>query len=681
MKIKRLLSITIFSLFFILLSAFNMNVLAASGETYWDDAKSYNFTSNIKKQEELYEGTTFIHDNGTSDRSGQTIQQNIYMLFQKSNASEGTKTVTWGIYDENHSVSEGFTRATLATIAEDYEKNHPGWKVIGGINGDQFFWEYGTKLHVDGSDLFMGQPYYAMKADGEYWFAIDAMGRVGCNTTGFKNDGSTNPLVYDTNHSLGFKLSVYDENNNLIKKFDIDDLNPKTKKSGTYTYVYGLTDTGNTPPAGQDASSWSVSKDKASKSVNISSENDLYIIGESDKCFVSNSVDYSWYKNSYAVNAFFGKGAINSIAKSTTLTSTQFAIETTDSELLALLGEGTYVMAQYELGGEYDACESSIGWHTAQRIDGVDRNVANSYNSRGYPRSCFGVTSDGTIVLINCNGTKNSGTFAQEINALCKAYDIVSCFQMDGGGSASMIVRGDNGKFETVNNPSDGSDRLVFNGVFFVVRDVEAEIETTEVTESSLSFNVNVTDYGTTANVTKTYLNLTGKTINGQVYDETKEIVDGKVTFDDLAPNSEYTYNVQYKVENQENLKKAFTKNNVMTGKRLPEITKVKIVYDDDSKLKINVSISDPDKSIAGFVKLSFDGGETFYNLSNGSYTFDEFTGDPIGNVRIRYMYDIKDGEGTITKIEEDLNLEYTLKIFMDSMIYSHNDSISKVFK
>ena len=97
-----------------------------------------------------------------------------------------------------------------------------------------------------------------------------------------------------------------------------------------------------------------------------------------------------------------------------------------------------------------------------------------------------------------------------------------------------MIVRGDNGKFETVNNPSDGSDRLVFNGVFFVVRDVEAEIETTEVTESSLSFNVNVTDYGTTANVTKTYLNLTGKTINGQVYDETKEIVDGKVTFDDI---------------------------------------------------------------------------------------------------------------------------------------------------
>mgnify|MGYP003318137865 CR=1 FL=1 len=47
----------------------------------------------------------------------------------------------------------------LKKIAEDYEKNHPGWKVIGGINADQYCWGYGSEA-TSGYDLLENRPYY-----------------------------------------------------------------------------------------------------------------------------------------------------------------------------------------------------------------------------------------------------------------------------------------------------------------------------------------------------------------------------------------------------------------------------------------------------------------------------------------------------------------------------------------
>ena len=181
----------VLNLFFSFLLILVLNVLpvnaVTNGETYWDDNKQYNFTSNVVEEKELAYETTFVHDAGSSVRSGTTYNHDVYIMMQKSNASEGIKVVTWGGYNENHTVSTALPRMTLAKIAQDYELNHPGWKVIGGINADQYCWGYGSES-ASGYDLLENRPYYTMKADGENWFSHHFMGSNCTNLVGFLNN-------------------------------------------------------------------------------------------------------------------------------------------------------------------------------------------------------------------------------------------------------------------------------------------------------------------------------------------------------------------------------------------------------------------------------------------------------------------------------------------------------------
>lgn len=655
-----------------LLLGFSLNVNAET-KTFYNDQKTSNFTTNVKEDRELYPGTRFVYDAGYTMRDKYKFDQDAYLLFQKSDALKGSKTVTWSIYEENHGVSQAFSRATLANIAKDYELNHPGWKVVGGINADQYYWKYGTGLGSNGSDIFENQPYYGMKADNENWFTVDAYGRIACNMTGFKNDGSTNPLVYNNGNTfLGFKINVYDENHNLLGKFDVNDLNPKNNDSGTY--VYALTDTGNKEDP--------LSRDKASKSVNVKANTDLYIVKGADKTFVSNSTDYSWYKGASARNAFFGKGEITEISKEVTLKATDFAIRTDNNELLKVLKKGSYVVCQQEVGGGYEECEAATGWHAIQKLNGVDQNVGGGYNTKGYPRSAFGCTKNGEIVLLNGNGTGSSGFTGNELNALCKAYDIDTLFQMDGGGSASMIIRDEKGEFITVNNPSDGHDRQIFSGLFFVVKDVTAEIKINSIKEDSLEFNVDIKDFGIDKEVTNAYINLTGKTINGLPYNETKEIVDNKVVFNDLASDHEFVYKITFKVKGEEQIRESLTMNTIKTAKCTPSIEKIKLVKEDDD-LKVRLYIDDLNDAISGFISISFDGGKTFEFIKPGKeLVLKGFKGDPFNDIVIKYNYDINDNNGSQEMvIKNGFEIKYNCIIIMDSILYQSNNAIKNIFK
>lgn len=668
----------VLNLFFSFLLILVLNVLpvnaVTNGETYWDDNKQYNFTSNVVEEKELAYETTFVHDAGSSVRSGTTYNHDVYIMMQKSNASEGIKVVTWGGYNENHTVSTALPRMTLAKIAQDYELNHPGWKVIGGINADQYCWGYGSES-ASGYDLLENRPYYTMKADGENWFSHHFMGSNCTNLVGFLNDGDKqlvyNPSVAGSDPS--FKLNLYDENNNFIAKYDVNDLNPKSKISGEYTYVYALTDTGNKTA--------NLSRNNESKSVDISSSNDLFIVSKADKTWVSNSVDYSYFKGANARNSFFGKGKIDAVSKSTTLNATQFAIETTNQELLSKLKQGCYVVCQYEIYGGYENCEAAIGWHTVQRLDGKDKNVSNSYNNRGYPRSVFGVTSDGRVALITGNGTTKSGLYAQEINAVCKAYDIQTAFQMDGGGSVTMIMRNSKGGFDTVNKPSDGSDRSIYSGVFFVVKDVEAELTPTKITQNSLEVDVNVLDYGQDGNISNTYVNVTGKTKTGKDFSKQVEVKDGKIKIEELDSNTEYQFKIAYKVEGKDRLIEAYSATTISTAKEVPTIKEVRVNIE-DNKLLINAAINDADKAIRGFLQISVDGGETFTNIQTGStLTIEEFSGDFLSNIVIKFKYDIKDGNDSVESTNTEFKINCSIIVIMESILNGHNDFIDSCFK
>jgi len=672
MKTKKILILFLMLLYLSIGCIINVNAVE-KGKTYWNDDNSHNFTSDIVEEKELAANTTFIHDSGYSTRNNSKVDQELFIMLQDSNAADGVKVVSWGGYNENHTVSTALPRMTLAKIAEDYEKNHPGWKVVGGINADQYCWGYGTNS-TGGYDILENRPYYTMKADGENWFSHHFMGGVTTNLVGFLNDGKEQ-IVYNTNVSEitpVFKLNVYDENNNLLGKFDVNDMNPTTKVSGEYTYVYALTDTGNkTNP---------IDRSKESKSVSITSSNDLYIVSQADKTWVGNSVDYSWYKT--GVNSFFGKGLIDEVSKTTTLSSTQFAIETTNQELLKIINKGCYVVAQHEIYGGYENCESAIGWHRVQRLNNVDKSVSSSdsYNNRAYPRSVVGVTNDGKIALITGQGTTKSGFYAQEINAVCKAYNIKTAFQMDGGGSVTMIMRNEDGGFDTVNEPSDGNDRSIYNGLFFVVKDVEAEVKVSSISQESVALDVNVSDYGVSGTVTNTYINLSYEAKNGKVFNESYEVKDGKAVANNLSPNVTYTYKIQYKVEGNDKLYTSYYSGKVTTAKDVPSIKVIKLEQVDND-LKVYISVNDNHKAIVGFMKISFDGGVTYHNIQpNGSINLEDFSGDPLANIVVKYYYDISDGKGENIIDTNEYTLEYSVPIFMESLLYNFEQSILDIF-
>lgn len=641
----------------------------ANNKQYWDDNNQYNYTTNIVEDKDLGGGVRFVHDNGFTTRGGTNYDQNVYIMFQKSNASSGMKVATWAIYKDNHDVTGAFTRSPLSEIAKDYEKNHPGWKVIGGINADQYFQYYGTDLQASGADRFVNQPYYAMMADGENWFTIDAMGRSGVNVTGFKNDGSDNPIVYRGGTSSAFTLSLYDENHNYLGDFPINDLNPSSKTNGEYTYVYGLYD-----------SNRSSNQLDCSKSIDCSSNNSLYIVSKADKVWVSNSTSYSWYKGNQAQNSFFGKGIIDKVENNFKLDANSFAIETTNTALLTLLKEGCYVVCQYKMDSEMQQCESAIGWHTLQRVNGVDQNVGNSYNSRGYPRSVFGITKNGEIALITGNGTSKSGLYAQEINAVCKAYDIETAFQMDGGGSVTMIMRDEKGEFITVNKPSDGSDRHIFNGLFFVVKDVDAEVEVIEKTENSLKLAAEIKDYGVDKKVTKTYIQLTGKTKNGKSFETKSELIDGVATFNNLGSYLTYTYKVVFEVEGETKEYKSLFSGSATTAKVAPTIKKVSIDAN-DGVFKAYISLLDGDKAITGYIKISFDKGKTYHNIQNNMATLNDLDVDMTNNIYIKYYYDLLDGNGEKCIEIKDFATTYGAVVFIDSIKYNIDKMVSDILE
>lgn len=646
-------------LFFLCFFSFSLVVKATdnNGQKFKTDDGAYSFTVNVTEERALSDNVTYIHDEGKTG-NGAT---DCFMLFSKPNQNEGTKVVSWAIYDDNNSVSSAFSRSKLANIAKDYEKNHKGWKVIGGINGDQYFPIFGTQLHVNGSDLFYNAPYYAMMADGENWFTIDALGRSGQNIVGFKNDGSVDGIEFRQGCESTFRLSVFNENNELLGKYDVNELNPTSKEGSSYTYIYALTN--------KDQS-----KDQRNetKSVDVASTNDLYIVEAADKAWVSNTVDFKWYKGNDAKNAFFGKGSISKISKSTTLNSKQFAIETTNEDLLSKLSIGSYVLAQYEMDEDMQACSDGMGWHTLQRLNNVDQNVANSYNSREYPRSVMGITNTGEIMLFASNGKNGQkhGLFAQEVNAICKAYDVKTAFQTDGGGSVTMILRNEKGDFDTVTTGADGADRSIFSGVFFVVRDVDYTVSNDNITSSSLDLNVNINDLGAYSNVQKSYLRLTGIDKTGQPYDKVEEIKDGKVSFKDLAANQSYQYRLCLKVDGQEELKEAFTKGSISTAKNQAKVTKIKLDLI-NNELKAVVSYSDPHQTIVGNLSISLDGGENWIYLEKGKINIPFTDGDPIGDFLVKARIDINDGNESKNTIYEDVEMTYSVLVFMKSISYS----------
>ncbi|MGD9605286.1 MAG: phosphodiester glycosidase family protein [Bacilli bacterium] len=551
-KIRIILSVLFLFLILFLGSSVSIN---ASTITYSDNQLAgYYVTETTAKR--LGNVATHYLDQGKTMKNDIHYQQQVNVLIQPCN--NNSKLVTWAVKNSDGS---GFVRKTVAQIATDYELNHPGWKVLGATNADQYYFAIGEKGHENGSDYFIPQPYGPLIADGEKWFSISAKpyGGNGTYIAGFLNNGTQDQILegytnWDNQSSLRVRLSslylsIIDENNQVIAKHLINKVNetPNEGESSLFTPYY--TGTLTMPPL-------SVTGDH------------LFVVSNAEQAYMSNSVTYT-YKSIYdqkllanAQNAFFGKGTIDQINQSTSLTKGQFAISVNNASLLADLAIGKNILVQYEYEGPMNEVESATAYHTRMRSNNQDLSSSSSYNAVAYPRSVFGRTSSGAMALVTVDGkqasTGKTGTNQDETNAILKHYGIVEAYQVDGGGSVTMVVR-DNGTFKVVNSPADGSARSVLSAMLLITRDVQLTTKQTASTETSVTINVKI------ANTFER--NITNMIV--KMNNESYPVVDGYVTVDNLEKGNTYSYDVY--VQDEKGVSKTDFGGSVITQKGEPQ--------------------------------------------------------------------------------------------------------------
>jgi hypothetical protein len=125
--------------------------------------------------------------------------------------------------------------------------------------------------------------------------------------------------------------------------------------------------------------------------------------------------------------------------------------------------------------GETVRVRWSFGWNASDVVGGMPilvqdgRTVAPSCSTsfcRRNPRTAIGWTANGRLLLVVVDGRRPSwsqGATLREMADIMRDLGAVQALNLDGGGSSTMVVRGD-----VVNKPSDDRERLLTNAVLIL---------------------------------------------------------------------------------------------------------------------------------------------------------------------------------------------------------------------
>lgn len=479
-----------------------------------DDTASFAVTEETVNN--VYGMThNFVYGTTLTNTESTEGNQKINVLSMKTDGIN-SKLVSWAIQGNQ----TGYTRSGLSNIAKDYEKNHPGWIVVGGINADQYYPKFGSGLGTDGSFFYTNQPYYPLIMDYESRFPITPNGVSSSNYVGIANNNEANSLLPASTLS-GLKLEILNNDQEVISTFDVDKINET--------------------PNNDEIAVWFAynSEESSGKYVNqeVSSSSNIYVVEDPDLAYMNNSRNYSIGAK---VDSLFGKGKVSQITNSTTIDGYNFAVESGNQQLKQQLSIDTYIKVEFRYTVDaMNNAESACGYHSIQRMDGKDVKGSGSYDTRRYNRSIFGKKADGTYVLMTVAKGIYSGTTHDESNAILKHYGVTEAYQQDGGGSVTAIVRNSAGTFDIVNETSDSGskERSIFNGLFFVVRDPGYAALGMNSTRDSITITK-------TTNINDAYISNVTATINNQTYNLNEE----PLTINNLSDDTIYTIELSYDV-------------------------------------------------------------------------------------------------------------------------------------
>lgn len=517
MKTIKHIYIIIIIAFLLTISSFTIN---ANSKIYSDD-NSASWEVGEKTVNNIGNLTHTLMYGTSTDTTQQTQGNQKVNVFEMKTDGINSKLVSWAMQTGKGS----YARNGLSIIAEDYEEKHPGWIVVAGINGDQYYTKYGSGLGADGSFYYPNQPYYPMIIDGERRFPVTPTGNSASNYVGIANNNLNDSFVPASQLS-NVKIEVLNESDEVIYIHDVNKINESPNEGETSVWFAHPSTESN-----YDYQTYEVSSDK-----------DLYVIEMADLAYMNNSRTFT---NVGGIDSLFGRGTITLLTKNQTIDKWQIAIDTNDNTLRSNLSLNTKVRIQYYYKNEeMNKVESSFGYHSAQRENNKDIKTTADYDARRYNRSIFGKKADGTYVLMTVAKGTYSGTTQDESNAILKQFGVTDAYQQDGGGSVTAIVRNEYGTFDIVNESSDSGvkQRSILSGCFFVIRDPGYISYQKDSTRTSITITK-------TNNYNDEYISNVVATINGKEY----KLENDNLTIEGLEDDTEYKINLTYdvKINNQ----------------------------------------------------------------------------------------------------------------------------------
>lgn len=571
---KKLIFILSSFLFFtlILVNFIPTNIKAKENPTVEALGATYTATTNIIDKEIGY-GIHHIKDFGVSSATNLNnydscgpkdvlVGQQVNVLSIPSN--EAVRIVNWTYLNQS-----GWTKQTVRKLAENFEYHNPGWKVMAAINGDFF------DINGNAALPFHGNGYVVSNGN-----VLKPFGSA--SAVGFKNDGSGYQLVGGQKIEAGpLKLQVVDTNDNVIKEFDVNKINADVNNGEVGVWF-----------------TYNVMENSVRNEVPVTVHGDnIYFCENPVRCLPMSQT------------TIYAKGKLNHFTDEKTLRLGQFAIETTNTEITSLIDDGAIIRLQQNIVGAYADCDNITGAGIQLVKDGVA--VGDSDINR-HPRTCVGIKADGSVVFFTVDGrqfdTNMYGMSGPEMAAALMYYGCVEAYNLDGGGSTTVITRNQYGDFDVHNSPSDGGERSDSNALLVVVPEVS--IDVTNVTDTNITIN-----YTSNPEVKATNINLT-------IGEERKTLNQNNYVWDNLKPLTSYelhyTYDIAYK---SSILKGEHNTIYFTTGKDSP---KFKSFYyeETENEYLIHFALEDSGKTLTSpRIKYSINGSSKSISISPNSGT------------------------------------------------------------
>ena len=439
--------------------------------------------------------------------------------------SEGIKIVTWSYRNEGE-----WKMAGVSDIAANFEKENPGWIVVGGTNAD--FFNINGNGAMNSNAMEMGELIHPRNIE------TNAMWR---GILGFTKDNELITGIPEMTPHYNIHIYENDEMKDELNSVKVEAINPST-----------ISNTGITLLTKDINQRWDLTGCKV-------------IVGYYDVCRYNNSSGKHYFVKGTLLETRDGKAderpsAINENNDKIN----EFYLVSKDGSL-DNFEMNSYVKIQRDYVGKYADVYNSASYYwkildqgtvlfeghsNAQKRQEYINQYPGcdfSYITAAKSRCLFGVKADGSYVMAVIGGSTSSGPSLSEAAYYMKEVGCVDAWDFDGGGSATLVARDEMGYIQTINVPSDagdGTERRVGNAILMVVRDPGFNCYKKNSTETSVTFNKK-----TDSDVFEKMENI--KITVGNI---TKEVASDEknVVFENLKPDTKYKAVISYTFEGEE---------------------------------------------------------------------------------------------------------------------------------